>query len=300
MCSYFAVKVNSSTGILSVDYPNDSSAGVGPLDVCGSDNFVSICNRLSQVGTNSLSVYTDDSLKNLGMVGYRAKAAVFFENINLDLGVSVHGLLSSTLMELQAIALALKCMPAVHSVYLFSDSQTALDACRSESDLDSLVKDPEIQVEFYILSDSLPEGHDCQNKSGHQAKKKIRHNCDSRKTTTITTESLSIIQRTPQQNLQINQNFRYSIFRTASMEVAFEHQVMGTPVNTESARETFYKELIQNTNLPTNHNFASIITEINKEIEHHTQQRYPITYASKGKGKLQTPVVTPRKIQPPA
>ncbi|KAG9300726.1 hypothetical protein G9A89_023524 [Geosiphon pyriformis] len=76
--------------------------------------------------------------------------------------------------------------------------------------------------------------------------------------------------------------------------------LLGTPVNTESARETFYKELIQNTNLPTNHNFASIITKINKEIEHHTQQRYPITYASKNKGKLQTPVVTPRKLQPPA
>ncbi|KAG9297543.1 hypothetical protein G9A89_001484 [Geosiphon pyriformis] len=75
--------------------------------------------------------------------------------------------------------------------------------------------------------------------------------------------------------------------------------LLGTPVNTESARETFYKELIQNTNLPTNHNFTSIIAEINKEIEHHTQQRYPITYASKDKGKLQTPAVTSRKIQLP-
>ncbi|KAG9304619.1 hypothetical protein G9A89_020183 [Geosiphon pyriformis] len=75
--------------------------------------------------------------------------------------------------------------------------------------------------------------------------------------------------------------------------------LLGTPVNTESARETFYRELIQNTNLSTNHNFASIITEINKKIEHHTQQRYPITYISKGKGKLQTPAVTPRKIQLP-
>ncbi|KAG9286074.1 hypothetical protein G9A89_022751 [Geosiphon pyriformis] len=36
----------------------------------------------------------------------------------------------------------------------------------------------------------LPEGHNCQNKSGHQAEKKIGHNCGSRKTTTITTESL--------------------------------------------------------------------------------------------------------------
>ncbi|KAG9305284.1 hypothetical protein G9A89_007779 [Geosiphon pyriformis] len=120
--------------------------------------------------------------------------------------------------------------------------------------------------------------------------------------------------------------FKYHIFCTSSTKVAFEYQVMdllfnttteiitsfnfyvnkkisfllGTPMNTESARETFYKELIQNINLPTNHNFASIITEINKEIEHHTQQKYPITYASKGKGKLQTPAVTPWKIQPPA
>ncbi|KAG9300756.1 hypothetical protein G9A89_023554 [Geosiphon pyriformis] len=76
--------------------------------------------------------------------------------------------------------------------------------------------------------------------------------------------------------------------------------LLRTPVNTESARETFYRELIQNTNLSTNHNFASIITEINKKIEHYTQQRYPITYASKGKGKLQTPAVIPRKLQPPA
>ncbi|KAG9303828.1 hypothetical protein G9A89_018725 [Geosiphon pyriformis] len=74
--------------------------------------------------------------------------------------------------------------------------------------------------------------------------------------------------------------------------------LLGTPVNIESAREAFYSELIQNTNLPTNHNFASIITEINKKIEHHTQQRYPITYANKGKGKLQTPAVTPKRIQP--
>ncbi|KAG9292585.1 hypothetical protein G9A89_006956 [Geosiphon pyriformis] len=39
--------------------------------------------------------------------------------------------------------------------------------------------------------------------------------------------------------------------------------------------------------------------EINKEIEHHTQQRYLITYVSKDKEKLQTPAVTPKRIQPP-
>ncbi|KAG9284333.1 hypothetical protein G9A89_007488 [Geosiphon pyriformis] len=75
--------------------------------------------------------------------------------------------------------------------------------------------------------------------------------------------------------------------------------LLETSMNIESARETFYNELIQNTSLLTNHNFTSIITKINKEIEHHIQQRYPITYTSKGKEKLQTPAVTPQRIQPP-
>ncbi|KAG9286953.1 hypothetical protein G9A89_001191 [Geosiphon pyriformis] len=39
--------------------------------------------------------------------------------------------------------------------------------------------------------------------------------------------------------------------------------------------------------------------EINKKIEHHTQQKYAITYMSKDKEKLQTPAVTPKRIQPP-
>ncbi|KAG9293897.1 hypothetical protein G9A89_019235 [Geosiphon pyriformis] len=74
--------------------------------------------------------------------------------------------------------------------------------------------------------------------------------------------------------------------------------LLRTFVNIESVRETFYNELIQNTSLSTNHNFTSIITEINKEIEHHIQQRYPITYTSKSKEKLQTPAVTSQRIQP--
>ncbi|KAG9293974.1 hypothetical protein G9A89_019312 [Geosiphon pyriformis] len=75
--------------------------------------------------------------------------------------------------------------------------------------------------------------------------------------------------------------------------------LLGTPVNIESTREAFYSKLIQNTNLSTNHNFASIIMKINKKIDHHTQQKYSITYMSKGKGKLQTLAVIPKRIQPP-
>ncbi|KAG9301801.1 hypothetical protein G9A89_003188 [Geosiphon pyriformis] len=90
------------------------------------------------------------------------------------------------------------------------------------------------------------------------------------------------------QHLGLNQNHisAESVFNFyVNEKIAY---LLETPVNTESARKIFYHELIQNTSLPTNYNFASIITEINKKIEHHTQQRYPITYASKGKEKLQT------------
>ncbi|KAG9287588.1 hypothetical protein G9A89_019649 [Geosiphon pyriformis] len=99
-----------------------ASAGVGPLDICGSNDFVSVCDHLSRVSTNSLSVYTNGLLKNLGTIGCRARAAAFFENINLGLGVGT-------------IALALECVLAPCSVHLFSDSQVALDACRLKSDL---------------------------------------------------------------------------------------------------------------------------------------------------------------------
>ncbi|KAG9296929.1 hypothetical protein G9A89_006884 [Geosiphon pyriformis] len=74
--------------------------------------FGVICNDLLNVGATHLSVYTDGSLSNLDIVDMLAYAAVFFEDINLGLGVGVSGLVSSTLMELQAIALALECVPS--------------------------------------------------------------------------------------------------------------------------------------------------------------------------------------------
>ncbi|KAG9302418.1 hypothetical protein G9A89_011468 [Geosiphon pyriformis] len=106
-----------------------------PSNILESSGFVSIRDRLLVTGASSLSVYTDGSLSGLGMVGCRAGAAVFFEDISLGLGVRVLGLMSSTLAELQAVALALECVPLSSSVCLFSDSQSALDACRSELNL---------------------------------------------------------------------------------------------------------------------------------------------------------------------
>ncbi|KAG9284140.1 hypothetical protein G9A89_022914 [Geosiphon pyriformis] len=106
-----------------------------PSNILESGDFVSIHDCLLVTGASSLSVYTDGSLSGLGMVGCRAGAAVFFEDIGLGLGVRVSGLMSSTLAELQAVALALECVPPSSSVCLFSDSQSALNACRSELDL---------------------------------------------------------------------------------------------------------------------------------------------------------------------
>ncbi|KAG9298241.1 hypothetical protein G9A89_002729 [Geosiphon pyriformis] len=57
---------------------------------------------------------------------------VMLRDIDLGLGIGVLGLLFSTLAEMQAIALALECVPPSSSVHLFSNSQTALDACKSE------------------------------------------------------------------------------------------------------------------------------------------------------------------------
>ncbi|KAG9288804.1 hypothetical protein G9A89_023101 [Geosiphon pyriformis] len=114
---------------------SSASVGAGPLNFCESDDFVTACSHLSQVDVNSLSVYIDGSLKYLGTADCRAGAAVFFEDIDLDLGASVQGLVSSTLVELQTILLALECVSAAHSVNLFSNSQMALDACRSELSL---------------------------------------------------------------------------------------------------------------------------------------------------------------------
>ncbi|KAG9297566.1 hypothetical protein G9A89_007641 [Geosiphon pyriformis] len=67
----------------------------------------------------------------------------------------------------------------------------------------------------------------------------------------------------------------------------------------ESAFNNFFSELLQSTTLPQNYLFAPLITEINKEIEKYTKQRFLITFANKSKERLQTPAKTPKQIQLP-
>ncbi|KAG9303840.1 hypothetical protein G9A89_018737 [Geosiphon pyriformis] len=70
-------------------------------------------------------------------------------------------------------------------------------------------------------------------------------------------------------------------------------------VNTEFTRKNFYTELFQHTSLLRNYSFTPIIREINQTIKRYTQQQFSITFTDKGKGKLQTPAVTPKQIQLP-
>ncbi|KAG9289774.1 hypothetical protein G9A89_015354 [Geosiphon pyriformis] len=90
-------------------FSSAASVGVGSLNFCESDDFVSTHNCLFQINLIA-------ELEQL----------FFFEDIDLGVGVGVQGL---------AIVLALECMPVAHFVNLFSDSQAALDAYKSELSL---------------------------------------------------------------------------------------------------------------------------------------------------------------------
>ncbi|KAG9305334.1 hypothetical protein G9A89_007829 [Geosiphon pyriformis] len=110
-------------------------SGVGSLNILESNDFMSVCDHFLCTDTSNLLVYMDRFLSNLNTVSCRVSTTVFFKNINLGLGVGVSDLMSSTLVELQTIALALECVPLSSSIQLFSDSQFVLDAYKSELDL---------------------------------------------------------------------------------------------------------------------------------------------------------------------
>ncbi|KAG9297858.1 hypothetical protein G9A89_006799 [Geosiphon pyriformis] len=76
-----------------------------------------------------IDIYTDNSVKGLGSVGACGGATAYFLCINLSISVRVYGLLFLILAELQAIALALNCIPALSFVILHTDSQAFLDMC---------------------------------------------------------------------------------------------------------------------------------------------------------------------------
>ncbi|KAG9290004.1 hypothetical protein G9A89_010310 [Geosiphon pyriformis] len=69
-----------------------SSASPSPLgdyglsNVLGSNEFGLVCKQLLNVAADTLFVYMDGSLRNLDSADVKTSMAVFFENVNLDLG----------------------------------------------------------------------------------------------------------------------------------------------------------------------------------------------------------------------
>ncbi|KAG9295792.1 hypothetical protein G9A89_009021 [Geosiphon pyriformis] len=72
---------------------------------------------------------------------------------------------------------------------------------------------------------------------------------------------------------------------------------LGGQEDPEPTFNNFFSELLQSTTLPQNYLFAPLITEINREIEKYTKQKFPITFVDKDKRRLQTPAGTPKQIQ---
>ncbi|KAG9295055.1 hypothetical protein G9A89_017849 [Geosiphon pyriformis] len=81
------------------------------------------------------SIFTDGSLKNFGHADVASGVAAYFSAIDLSIGVRVHGLLSSTMAKLQAIALFLKCVLSSCTVVVHTNSQMAINTCISEMSL---------------------------------------------------------------------------------------------------------------------------------------------------------------------
>ncbi|KAG9298925.1 hypothetical protein G9A89_015947 [Geosiphon pyriformis] len=72
-------------------------------------DFGYVDKHLLNSGLGSITIYTNGSVKNLGLVQACSGTVTYFLDVDTSVGVKVNGLLSSTLVELQTIALALKC-----------------------------------------------------------------------------------------------------------------------------------------------------------------------------------------------
>ncbi|KAG9300419.1 hypothetical protein G9A89_010044 [Geosiphon pyriformis] len=85
-----------------------------------------VAGHLITSGSNPVEVYTDSSVKGFGSVNACGGTATYFPDADVSISMHVHGLLSSTLVELYAIALVLECVPASSAVILSTNNQALL------------------------------------------------------------------------------------------------------------------------------------------------------------------------------
>ncbi|KAG9302049.1 hypothetical protein G9A89_021093 [Geosiphon pyriformis] len=72
--------------------------------------YIGECLLNSRLGF--ITIYIDGSVKNLGFLSACGGATAYFPNVDVSVKIKVDGLLSSTLVEMRAIAFALKCVSA--------------------------------------------------------------------------------------------------------------------------------------------------------------------------------------------
>ncbi|KAG9291104.1 hypothetical protein G9A89_012976 [Geosiphon pyriformis] len=108
------------------------AGGFSGCSILDSEQFAFVYNSLLEVWSGSFDVYIDGLLKFAGSPSVINGAAAYFLALDSGVGIGVHGLLSSTLSKLQAVAFALKCVPPSYAVVLHLNSQAAINACVSE------------------------------------------------------------------------------------------------------------------------------------------------------------------------
>ncbi|KAG9302126.1 hypothetical protein G9A89_020560 [Geosiphon pyriformis] len=128
----------SSEFLKGQDYSFSGSIGSAEklgLDILGSEEFSAVKDGVHDIWLGFFEVFMNGSLRNTGSAEVACGAAAYFLVLDKSIGVTVCGLLSSTMAELQAVALALECVPSSSTVVLRLDSQAAIDACVSEMSL---------------------------------------------------------------------------------------------------------------------------------------------------------------------
>ncbi|KAG9303736.1 hypothetical protein G9A89_018633 [Geosiphon pyriformis] len=78
------------------------------LDLQVLNKFAKIQDGLCKVWSGSFEVYLDGLLRNAGFDGVVSGSAAYFLALDISIGVGVYGLASSTMVELQTVALSLE------------------------------------------------------------------------------------------------------------------------------------------------------------------------------------------------
>ncbi|KAG9290411.1 hypothetical protein G9A89_007142 [Geosiphon pyriformis] len=108
------------------------SVGCSGLNIFDSEEFSKMQSCLHELWSSSFEVFMDGLLVNTGSGDVADGTAVYFFSVDLSISVGISGLLSSTLAKLQAVMLALECVPSSSMVALHFDSQAVINACVSE------------------------------------------------------------------------------------------------------------------------------------------------------------------------